>query len=269
MGVSAGYYGKLAESIAEHGVAAAVLELRGQGESEVQPARDVDFGYRQLLDDLGLALKSLRARNPGLPIVLVGHSLGGHLSMLQLAFDPESIDALALIATATPHHGPYRGAARCKVFLGTRVVRFVSLILGYYPGHRLGFGGLQPRTLMREWTDMARSGSYALEGAPVDVEAALEEVSTPILALVIDGDEVAPRSACEAITAKLTNARVDWCAIGAPRLSPRACDHQRWAREPAPFAEEISAFIGRRLPSAAQVESRLSPIQGADLGGPR
>jgi predicted alpha/beta hydrolase len=262
MGVGAGYYAKAAEYLAQRGIAAAVLELRGQGDSEVRPAPGVDFGYAQLLDDLAVTLQTLRRKHPGIPVVLLGHSLGGHLSMLQIATKPRSVDAVVLIATATPHHGPYEGAARWKVGLGTRMVRFVSSVLGYYPGHRLGFGGLQPKTLMREWTRMARSASYALDGSMLAIEAALQEVSIPVLALAIVGDEVAPRAACKAIVAKLPKAQVDWVELGAPQLSPRACHHQRWAREPAAVMEEVLTFIQRRVLKSSEARDPL----GSDVG---
>ncbi len=252
MGVAAGYYAKFAESLAERGMAAAVLERRGQGEHETKPAPGVDFGYQQLLGDLDVALHSLRNEYPRLPVILLGHSIGGHLAMLQLALKPQSVDAVSLIATATPHHAPYQGAARWKVRLGTRMIRAVSSVLGYYPGHRIGFGGLQPKTLMREWTDMARSGRYTLEGSALDIEAALKDVSIPTLALVIDGDEVAPPRACEPIADKLPKDQVDWVVLGVPRMSARACHHQRWAREPEPVVEEIVAFIERRIPVRGQ-----------------
>ncbi|MGB5811050.1 MAG: alpha/beta fold hydrolase [Polyangiales bacterium] len=265
MGVAAGYYAKFAETLAEQGMAAAVLERRGEGEHETKPARGVDFGYQELLGDLDLALHSLRNEYPGLPVILVGHSIGGHLAMLQLALKPESIDAVALIATATPHHAPYEGAARWKVRLGTRMIRVVSSVMGYYPGHRIGFGGLQPKTLMREWTDMARSGRYALQGSSLDIEAALKDLSIPALALVIDGDEVAPPRACEPIANKLPKDQVDWVVLGAPRMSARACHHQRWAREPTPVVEEIVAFVDRRIPARGRVtvDSDQAKVAGA------
>ena len=267
MGVAAGYYAKFAGSLAEGGMAAAVLERRGQGEHETKPAPDVDFGYQQLLGDLELALHSLRNEYPGLPVILLGHSIGGHLAMLQIAMKPQSVDAVSLIATATPHHAPYQGATRWKVRLGTRMIRTVSSALGYYPGHRIGFGGLQPKTLMREWTDMARSGKYALEGAALDIEAALKDVSIPALALVIEGDEVAPPRACEPIADKLPKDQVDWVVLGVPRMSARACHHQRWAREPEPVAEEILAFIERRVLSAHQAKPYLREAKRAASGG--
>ncbi len=266
MGVAAGYYAKVAESLAERGIAAAVMELRGQGEHETKPAAGVDFGYRQLLGDLDAALDTLRHEYPGLPTILLGHSIGGHVAMLQVALKPQSVDAVGLIATATPHHAPYQGAARWKVRLGTRMIRTVSSVLGYYPGHRIGFGGLQPKTLMLEWTDMARSGRYTLEGAAIDIEAALKKLSIPTLALVIEGDEVAPPRACEPIADKLPKDQVDWVVLGEPRMSARACHHQRWAREPTPVAEEIVAFIERRVRAQGRPSANLAQAKLAASG---
>lgn len=245
LGVAAGYYERAAQYLATRGIAASVLEARGQGESEVKPARGADFGYQELLDDLNVTLRALRRRYPGLPVVLLGHSLGGHLCMMQLAIHPESVDAVALITTAAPHHGAYQGSARRRVWLGTRMARVVSVILGYYPGDRLGFGGVQPRKLIREWSTMGRTGDYFMEDCPVDIEAELQHVRTPVLSIPIEGDELAPRAACETVTAKIPNAQLDWAPVGSPPLSPKGAHHQRWAREPAPIMDAVVEFLER------------------------
>ena len=167
--------------------------------------------------------------------------------MMQLAIHPESVDAVALITTAAPHHGAYQGSARRRVWFGTRIARAVSVPLGYYPGDRLGFGGAQPKKLIREWSSMGRAGRYVVEDCPVDIEAQLQTVATPILAVPIDGDEIAPRAACEVVTAKVPNARVEWTEIGSPPLSPQGVHHQRWAREPAPIMDAVFAFLQNQV----------------------
>lgn len=245
MGVPARYYTKTAEALARHGIATTVLEFRGQGESPLDPTQGVDFGYAELLDDLSLTIQTVRARFPRLQVTLVGHSLGGHLALMQAATEPASVDRVALIATATPNHVPYRGTTRWKVWFGTRMARWVSALLGYYPGDRLGFGGVQPKTLIREWSAMGRSGCYTLEGRSVDVEEAIRQLSVPVLALAIQGDELAPASACRAIVQKLAQASVEWVEVGASRLSPRALHHQRWAKEPEPIVDEVAVFVQR------------------------
>ena len=243
LGVAASYYAKCAHWLAERGIAAGVLEIRGQGESPIRAGRNVDFGYETLLDDLSTAVKALRKGHPGLRLVLVGHSLGGHLAVLQLALERQSVDAVVLVATATPHQAPYPGLSRWKVGVGTRLIGFVSALLGYYPGHRLGFGGLQPKTLMREWAAMGRTGRYVVEGNAVDIEATLERVRIPVLALRIDGDSLAPEGPCDAVLAKLPNAALQSLAVGAPTLSERGRHHQRWAREPAAVMDPVRRFI--------------------------
>lgn len=248
MGVPARYYAKAAEALARHDIATTVLELRGQGESPLDPAQGADFGYAELLDDVSVTMRALRERFPGSPVSLIGHSLGGHLALMQAATAPGSVERVALIATATPHHVPYRGTTRWKVWLGTRMVRWVSSLFGYYPGDRLGFGGVQPKTLIREWSAMGRSGRYSLEGRSVDIEEAIRRLSLPVLALAIDGDQLAPAPACQAIVQKLSKAPVEWVEVGPPRLSPRALHHQRWAKEPGAVVDEVAAFLDRTAP---------------------
>ena len=252
MGVPASYYTKAAERLAQQEIATSILEVRGQGDSPVRISRGSDFGYQDLLDDVAVVATTLRGRYPNVPVVLLGHSLGGHLAMMQLALDPGLVDAVVLITTAAPHPHGYRGVARWRVWFGTRLARVLSLLLGYYPGDRVGFGGVQPKLLIREWASMGRTGNYFLEGSPVDIEAELRNASTPVLAIPIRGDILAPRAACEMIAAKLPGTCVEWADVGVPPLSTRGAHHQRWAREPEPIMDAISAFIERKCLDEAE-----------------
>lgn len=264
MGVGATYYDRVLDGLVERGLIAAALDTRGQGESPVRPARGVDFGYRQLLGDVDQAIAALRGAHSHLPLVLLGHSIGGHLAMLKIGTALDGVDAVALLATATPHHDAYEGSDRAKVWFGTRMIRTLSATLGYYPGHRLGFGGVQARTLMREWTTMARTGRYVVEGVGVDPDVALRSVRLPVMALTIEGDTTAPPVACRPIAQKLRAIRVEEVELGPHELTPRALDHLRWAREPAPVVEEIVAFLERRILDRSPTEtSKTNPVDSA------
>lgn len=70
-----GHYLAAAQAFAQRGLAVTALDLRGRGRSEGERfyAETVD----DYVADLSLAIEAARARHPGLPLYLLGHSAGG------------------------------------------------------------------------------------------------------------------------------------------------------------------------------------------------
>lgn len=75
LGEHSGRYAHVARHLAQAGCAVAAYDHRGHGRS--QGPRGVIPAPDSLLADLGQVIAQLRARRPGLPLVLLGHSLGG------------------------------------------------------------------------------------------------------------------------------------------------------------------------------------------------
>jgi alpha-beta hydrolase superfamily lysophospholipase len=92
----AGRYQRLAAALNAAGLAVYASDLRGHGET-CTSADDLGFfaasgGWRKCLDDLWLLNRKAASDNPGLPIVLLGHSMGATLARQLMA---EHGDALA------------------------------------------------------------------------------------------------------------------------------------------------------------------------------
>lgn len=75
-----GRYSEVAEYLNERGYVTEALDLRGHGRSD--GVRVHVHSFNEYLNDLGRFLKNARVRNPGLPIVLLGHSMGGGIAAL-------------------------------------------------------------------------------------------------------------------------------------------------------------------------------------------
>lgn len=83
---------------AEHGILTYAYDQRGFGGA---PERGIWAGEELLVGDLRVAVRLIRARHPGVPLVLVGESLGSAVSIAALASDdPPDVDRVALLAPA-------------------------------------------------------------------------------------------------------------------------------------------------------------------------
>ena len=246
MGAAADYYEPFGERIASMGVATAVLlDLRGQGRSSASARRGDDFGYREILElDLPAAVAALHDAFPGRALYLAGHSLGGQLGLLYAARNPSTLKGLALIAAGTAHYRTWPRGTRARVWLYLSAIRLAAALLPWYPGGRLGFGGDQPRRLMRDWGRVVQHGRYQPEGSQFDYESALRTLCVPILSLSLHSDPVAPLAAREQLLAKARSAPVTRIEVTGVLAHSPWKRHFSWAREPAEIVREFGAWIG-------------------------
>ena len=247
MGVAAKFYDRFGDALARRDLQVFVSELRGIGSSSLRASRDVDFGYRELLADLACVVRVVRARCGELPIFIVGHSLGGHLAVLFAGLHHEEIAGAATVAAGTPYFRNWEMPMRAKLFFGSKIMRGIGAMLGYVPGDRLGFGGREARTVIREWSHFVRTNEIVVGGIDrAHMERSMNETTLPLLGVSIDGDDFAPRISTDRLVAKAPRAALTRIHLEG-RIFPEKIDHFRWAKSPGPVADEIRSWIDRTL----------------------
>lgn len=246
LGIPARYYDPLATALQAAGIPVLVMEQRGHGDSALRPSRSVDFGYREVLtEDIPALLDWLDARLPGCPIVLMGHSLGGHYASMTAGRLPERIAGVILSACGTACFEAFQGKVRHQLRVLILMIPLLTRAFGYYPGEKVGFGGREARRLMHDWLQLARHNRYAAEGLDEDLEAGIRQFSKPLLLLRMADDDFAPKAAMDAMRARYASATVTERVLDAATLGDRA-DHLRWVRTPQAVAREISAWLAAR-----------------------
>ncbi|WP_245736679.1 alpha/beta hydrolase family protein [Micromonospora pattaloongensis] len=236
MGVPARYYRPFAADLRAAGLAVAVADLRGTGASTPLPSRASGYGYAELVADVGAVLDALKPHRDGRPTLLLGHSLGGQAAALHLALTGDAtVDGLALVASGVPYWRAFPGAIRYGILPYTQGIAATAALLRVWPGW--GFGGRQARGVIRDWAYAARTGRFPLIDG-IDPQAALRAVTTPVLALSVDGDRYTPHETLDYLCAKLAGA-----PVRRERHRPDSpVDHFTWVRSGAPIAARIAAF---------------------------
>ncbi|HZE41571.1 MAG TPA: alpha/beta fold hydrolase [Stackebrandtia sp.] len=241
MGVPAGYYRRFAVALGSGGADVTVADMRGTGSSMPRPARAVDFGYQELLDDIDALCDLVRDELAGRPVLFMGHSLGGQLALLHLARQrPTGLDVrgVAVLASGLPYGALY-GPRGVMVSGLARVMTTTSALYGHWPGY--GFAGRQPRRLIGDWAHTVRTGRFPrLDGR--DSEAGLAELKLPVLAVTMQGDKHTPEVTSRFLTAKLASARVEEYRYRRDTAGTEL-DHFTWARHSGPLIERLRAFI--------------------------
>lgn len=98
LGVRAGYLRKLADALAERGIASLRYDKRGlQGSAPVGNEADVTFAT--YVEDLRTVIGWAAAGYSGRPLVLLGHSEGGLVAIEAAKAAPGEISGLVLLAT--------------------------------------------------------------------------------------------------------------------------------------------------------------------------
>jgi len=102
MGEHAARYGRLAEALVANGYVVYANDHRGHGRTAGRPERHGQLGpagWRGLVDDLATLTALARKEHPGLPLVLLGHSLGSFALQSYLLDHSADIDGAVLSGT--------------------------------------------------------------------------------------------------------------------------------------------------------------------------
>ena len=114
-----GRYRLVAQALCAEGYALAGNDHLGHGDS-VSTSEDYGFfasqnGYNYVIDDIKKMNDLIRAEFPGVPVVLLGHSMGSFISRIYAERYTDSIDGLIIHGTAGPN--PATGAGKLLVKL--------------------------------------------------------------------------------------------------------------------------------------------------------
>ncbi len=178
----------LSRALVASGFRTIAFDFRGHGDSSAP----VEWGYDDLVRvDLPAVVESARARS-GAPVVIVGHSLGGHVALA--AQGTGRIDADAIVAIATNVWLPDLDRSLLRRVAKTGVARAMLAVadrIGSIPARRLRIGSddasaRYTHDLLRVVTD----GVWGSSDGDEDYFDALRNVKVPVAAVLGDRDRI-------------------------------------------------------------------------------
>jgi predicted alpha/beta hydrolase len=188
MGVEAAYYGPFCAWLAAQGVCVLSFDYRGMGASRPPGSlRGVQADLDTWAADQDAVLMHLAQQQPGLPLLVLGNSLGAQLvGSLPSRARIQGLLALSMGSGYVGHLVP-SFQLRGKLFLRLLAPMAVALF-GYFPGKRLGVVGDLPRGAMLQWRRWCLSPQYLLssEGRHALYKSAL----FPVTSLYAADDEM-------------------------------------------------------------------------------
>jgi len=215
MGVRQDYYAPFAQWLAAQGFAVMSFDYRGMGDSRTpahaKSLRGLDADLFSWARDYDRAIDALRVRAPGIPLYLIGHSLGAQLP--GLLRNRAQIDGLLSVAAGS---GYWRDNApplkRIVLYFWHVLVPVATALCGYFPGKRIGKVGDLPRGVILQWRRWCMHPRYHVGAEGPVVREQFEQVRFPVVALSITDDEL--------MTERGTQVLVD-CYANAPRRVER------------------------------------------------
>lgn len=188
------YYQHFASYAAEaHNLIVFTYDYRDMGRSASGSIRRsratmADWG----IADQQAARAKVRRLFPGLPIRVIGHSLGGMTMTLQR--DLDDVTDLTCVASGNVHHSdhpwPYRATALLFWFL---VGPPVTALAGYLPGKMMGMGEDLPKAAYWQWrrwcTSMKTFGEEAGRSLP---QSEWQQPQTQVRFVAFADDDMIP-----------------------------------------------------------------------------
>jgi predicted alpha/beta hydrolase len=195
MAVRQDYYHALARFFAASGVHVTTFDYA---------IPDTDVTVTDWVNDIAEMLVEARKPAPDLPLLYMGHSLGGQL----IGVTPGN-EAVAAALHVTAGSGYYKFNDRMPVLV--RALWFVYMplftpIFGYFPGKALRAVGDLPRGVTWQWRQWCLKRDYLLADND-DYRARYSRFATPILSISFEDDDINTKNGIDHLHSSYPNVR--------------------------------------------------------------
>ena len=229
MGVRQQFYAAFAGFLAEHGMAVLTFDYRGMGESLPTEFAGSLRGFQADLNvwaerDYDTALQAARQWQPGLPLLVIGHSLGGQLAGLTPS--NHLIDGMLTVGCGTGYWRYNAPQLRRYVWLLWYVLApLYTAVCGYFPGKKMRKVGNLPKGVIRQWTRWCKHRHYFVDESGAPMQTYHHQFRSPILCMSFTDDEMMGRRNIDSLHDHFSAAQIERLYIKPSDVNARRIGH--------------------------------------------
>ncbi|MBZ0188613.1 MAG: alpha/beta fold hydrolase, partial [Candidatus Obscuribacterales bacterium] len=116
-----GCYTAFGQEMAKNGIAVYAIDMRGFGESK-RASEHTELDFDGCMADIKATLLEIRRKHPGLPVVVLGESMGGAMAIRAAAFYPDLVAGLISAVPARDRFGFSGSEAVIGIKAGVRTI---------------------------------------------------------------------------------------------------------------------------------------------------
>ncbi len=242
------FYHAFAAYLYGQGFNVLTYDFRGTGQSTSGTLCNCNVSMSDWIEqDAGCITAWARSRFPGLSLLAVGHSVGGHAVLLSPA--TRHLQAAVIVAS---HAGVTRSikqtAEKVRVWCLLRVLGpLLCRLFGYMPAKRLGLGEDLPAPVMLQWGRWSAMPGYFYDDPAWDARRRAAGVTLPLMVMGFDDDPWANPEAITRLIEPVQNARIDRREIRHADFGLSSVGHMGFFR--ARCAETLWPIVGQWLAS--------------------
>ncbi len=223
-GVKQSLYMKFAQFLSEHGFVVYTFDYGGIGNSLTKPLKDFHTSTSLWAkNDCETLIEHIKTQYPNIPLLAIGHSIGGQL--LGLTPANAKIDGILLVAAQTGYWKMWPGLTKIKMWFLWFVLSPLAIKLyGFFPGKILGSCEDLPKGMFLEWRKWCMSQNYlfdCVEGA----HNSYNQIACPIVSFSAKDDEFAPKNVVDWLSNKFINAKVTRTHLIAKEVNLNSIGH--------------------------------------------
>ncbi|MCU4304680.1 alpha/beta fold hydrolase [Acinetobacter ursingii] len=232
IGVEIDKYQKLITGLNTNGFNTIAADYPGCGRNIPKVSSHFDYGYRDLLQDfipqlINLAPQPHSQQN----VILLGHSLGGHLATLYSQQHDVTVIGIAT-GNIGLHYWDLKG--KIQILKAISVFSLLIQIYGYLPGKKVGFGNKEAKSLIQDWCKTGLTGTYDHILKPTHVS------DNQALFIQMKGDEWAPISSLMGLTQYYSHPQIKQLDL---RPSLQGNQHSVWIKQPEQVINVIQNWL--------------------------